>query len=118
MVLSDIVPTQGSEQWQDVSQPGSLKFGLYVKTHEMKSLEESLQQVVLMPRPQRQEWLTEHQEFVNNLMDSFVTDSVIALDGLNLDSEAMELASEFVTTLRDVTNMIRSIIDTSRTLES
>lgn len=118
MVLSDVVPSAGEQQWQDVSQPGSLKFGLYIKTHEMKSLENSLQQVVLMPRNRRQEWLTEHQDFVNDLLDGFVADSVVALDGLNLDTEAMELATEFVTRLRDVMNMLRSIIESSRTLES
>lgn len=118
MVLFDSVPTQGSQEWHDASQPGALKFGLYIKTHEMKSLETTLQQVVLMSRADRQDWLLEHQEFVNSILDSFISDSVMALDGLNLDGEAMELAMEFVTTLRDVMSMLRSIIDSSQTLES
>lgn len=118
MVQLDSIPTQGTQQWQDVSQPSSLKFGLYVKTHEMKSLEETLQHVVVLSRSERQEWLLEHQDYVNDLLDSFISDSVLALDGLHLDSEAMELSIEFVTSLRDVMNMLRTIIDSTQTLSS
>lgn len=118
MVAFDSIPTAGAQEWQDVSQPSSLKFGLFVKTHEMRSLEESLRQVVVMPRAERMKWLMEHQDFVNDILDSYIADSVLALDGLQLDSEGMRLAIEFVTELRDVMNVLRSIIDSTRSFSS
>ncbi len=118
MVMSDIIPSQGVQQWQDVSQPSSLKFGLYLKIREMTSFEASLRQAVLLPRQQRQKWLMEQEDFVNELLDSFIADSALALDGLHLDSEAMALSIEFVTKLRDVMNMLKSIIDSTKMVTS
>lgn len=77
-----------------------------------------MRQVVIMPRAERLKWLMEHQDFVNDILDSYIADSVLALDGLQLDSEGMRLAIEFVTELRDVMNVLRSIIDSTRTITS
>lgn len=100
------------------SSPSAVKFGLYVKTHEIKQLEESLRQVMLLPKKDQMAWLEEHETFVSNLLDSFVTDSTLALDGLQLDSEALQLSIEFVTVLRDVMNTIRSLFSDRTTLMS
>lgn len=98
--------------------PSAVKFGLYVKTHEIRQLEHSLTQVMLLPKKDQMDWLEEHEVFVSNLLDSFVSDSTLALDGLQLDSEALQLSIEYVTVLRDVMNTIRSLFSDRTSLMS
>ena len=98
--------------------PSTLKFGLFVKTHKMKQLESSLKHIVLLPKDERDVWLKDHEELMNELLENFVQDSTLALDGLQLDPEATELSIEFVTTLRDVMNTLRSILEEASSLNS
>jgi hypothetical protein len=115
----DSVNSSSSLLLQDQpTSPAAVKFGLFVKTHEIKQLEESLKQVLLMPKQDQMAWLEEHETFVGNLLDSFVTDSTLALDGLQLDNEALQLSIEFVTVLRDVMNTIRSLFNDRTNLMS
>lgn len=119
LMISDIVPSNTSllTSPQD-EQPGAVKFGLYVKTREMKQLEQSLKHILLLPKSEREVWLEDHEELVNELLESFVSDSTLALDGLQLDPEAMKLSVEFVTTLRDVMNTLRGILEDAQSLSS
>jgi hypothetical protein len=100
--LSSFVPQGGS--------PASIKFGLYVKTQEIKQVAENLERILLLPRQERVNWVNEHQEMVQSLLDSFVDDSVLALDGLQLDPEAMKLSVDFITNLRDAINTVQGIL--------
>lgn len=116
----DIVPSVAPFDLNalNATTPSSVKFGLYVKTHEMRQLESSLKQILLLPKNQREEWLNDHEEYVNELLDGFVSDSTVALDGLQLDQEAMQLSVEFVTSLRDVMNTLRGILEDAKNLNS
>ncbi len=96
----------------------AVKFGLYVKTHEIKQIDQSLRHILLLPKKAQRQWLTDHEEYVTDLLDSFVSDSTLALDGLQLDGEALELSIEFVTVLRDVMNTIRGLFIEKDTISS
>jgi hypothetical protein len=100
------------------SNPAAVKFGLYVKTHEIRQIEQSLRQIMLLPKTRQRKWLTDHEAHLSELLDSFVSDSTLALDGLQLDGEALELSIEFVTVLRDVMNTIRSLFSDRTNLTS
>lgn len=118
-MVSDVIPSNASLlNLTQGEQPSAVKFDLYVKTREMKQLEQSLKHILLLPKSERQIWLQDHEELVNDLLESFVSDSTLALDGLQLDSEAMKLSVDFVTTLRDVMNTIRGILEDAQSLSS
>ncbi len=119
MDYSDIVPSNTFFDLDaQTTMPSTLKFGLFVKTHKMKQLETSLKHIVLLPKEERDSWLHEHEDLMNELLENFVQDSTLALDGLQLDSEATELSIEFVTTLRDVMNTLRGILEDAKSLNS
>lgn len=109
-MTSDSVLTNSIAFVPQSSSPASLKFSLYVKTQEIKQIAENLERVLLMPRQERVDWVQEHQEMVQELLDSFVNDSVMALDGLQLDPEAMKLSVDFITNLRDAINTVQGIM--------
>jgi hypothetical protein len=96
----------------------SVKFDLYVKSREIQQISDSLQRILMLPVEQRQEWLQEHESIIAELMDSFMDDSVLALDGLQLDKESMELSVELVTQMRDAVNMIHRIFSNDDSLVS
>lgn len=118
MDYSDVVPSHSLFDIEDRTAPNTVKFGLYVKTHAMKQLEESLKQILLLPKAERETWVLDHEEWVNSVLDNFVQDSTLALNGLQLDQEATDLSIEYVTKLRDVMNTIRGILDEAKSLNS
>lgn len=87
----------------------SLKFDLYVKSREIKQIVSSLQNVALLPAEKRQTWVDDHESMIVELMDSFMDDSILAMDGLQLDEEGMNLSVELVSNMRDAMNIINSI---------
>lgn len=95
-----------------------MKFGLFVKTRELKQLQASLREVLLMNGDKRNEWLQSNETLINEMLEDFVSDSTLALDGIQLDSEALQMSMEYVSSLRDVMTTMRSIMDDSRTLTS
>lgn len=84
----------------------SVKFDLYVKSREIQQISNSLKRLMLLPAEQRQTWLDENEGMVAELMDSFMDDSVLAMDGLQLDKESMDLSVKLVTEMRNAMDMI------------
>lgn len=117
-MVFDTIPTLSEPLFQNQAPPAAVKFSLYVKAHEIKQLDASLRQVLLMSNRDRQTWLNEHEEFVNELLETFVNDSTLALDGLQLDTEALQLSIDFVTNLRDVMNTLRGILNDAHSMSS
>lgn len=109
-MIADSIQSNSSTFVPQGGSPASVKFSLYVKTQEIKQIAENLERVLLMPRKERVSWVQEHQDMVQELLDSFVNDSVLALDGLQLDSEAMKLSVDFITNLRDAINTVQGIL--------
>lgn len=117
-MISDVIPSAAQATFQDEAAPASVKFELYVKTHEIKQIGLSLEQIMLLPKKQRHAWVQDHETLVNEMLDNFLQDSALALDGLQLDGEAVQLSIEYVTALRDTMNTLRGILDEARSLAS
>jgi hypothetical protein len=96
----------------------AVKFDLYVKAREIQQISDSLRHILTLPQAKRQEWLEENESIVAELMDSFMDDSVLAMDGLQLDQESMELSVTLVTKMRDAMNMIHRIFSDDDSLVS
>lgn len=118
MNYSDSVPGNIPFDVDDQAAPSTVKFGLFIKTREMDQLEQSLKHILLLPKAERDAWVLDHEEMMNDLIDSYMRNSALALDGLQLDSEATALSIEFVTKLRDVMNTLRGILDDAQNLTS
>jgi len=88
----------------------SLKINLFSRSYQVRKLVEEFQKIALMPEKNRQVWLDENGDFVNQLLDNFADDSMMILDGLQLDEEGMNLSMEYISELRDAMNTIREVI--------
>lgn len=95
-----------------------IKFGLFVKSHEVSQIVKSLKEIMLLPPDARVKWAEEYHEILNDLLESFMDDSLLAMDGMQLDQEAMNLSVELVGNIREVMNTLQTILYDARVLES
>jgi hypothetical protein len=96
----------------------STKFNLFLKTHQIKQVSDTLQHVMLLPKRKRQSWIREHGELVHQAFDNLVDDSNNLLDNLQLDEETLELSQELVVSLRDAMNLVENILYDQHQLKS
>lgn len=100
--------------WDEFSQESSLKpsvkVELFSRIHHIEGLARQFERIMLMSKPQRAAWVRENQDLLQDMLDRFVSESFLALDGVELDEEGIQLSIEFVTKLRDVMNMVQSIL--------
>jgi hypothetical protein len=95
-----------------------VKFDLYLKIREIKQISGFLQKILLLTRDRRSIWLKENEDMVNQLMDSFLTDSTLALDGMQLDSEAMKMSVELMASLKNVFNILQTVVKDNKRLKN
>lgn len=88
----------------------SLKFNLYLKTHELKEVSKILESVALLPEKERKAWAEEHGEMLNRALDSFVQASNETLSDLTMDEETLQLSKELILSLRDTVDMAHGIL--------
>ncbi|MBD3279760.1 MAG: hypothetical protein GF390_03545 [Candidatus Pacebacteria bacterium] len=90
--------------------PAAVKFALYLKTREILQINHQLQEVSLMDKKTRYQWLDQHEEMINQLLASFMDDSMLVMNGIELDREGMKMATQLMINLRDAINLVRSLL--------
>jgi hypothetical protein len=95
-----------------------LKTDLFVKIHDLQGIDTQLEKIMLMPRHQRLQWAEENEMMLTSLLDTFVEDSTIVVDGIDQDSQTLNLSMEYIGSLKDVMYKVRSILYEQDQLES
>lgn len=85
-------------------------FDLYLKNRELKQINHSLRKISQWNTGARTRWLTDNQDVLDQLVDSFMDDSALIFDGLKLQGEALNLSVELVSNLREVMAIIRNLL--------
>lgn len=88
----------------------SIKFDLYLKVREVKQVTDLLQRVALRDQSSRRRWVKENEQMINQLLDSFMDNSVLALDGIQLDEDVMELSMELMANLRETLSLVQTLL--------
>ncbi|MEX0895864.1 MAG: hypothetical protein WDZ94_02905 [Patescibacteria group bacterium] len=96
----------------------STKFNLYLKTRELKAVSEVVRQVLILPKLERQSWVEEHGDWLQDAFDTCLQESNLTLEEISLDEETMELSQELVISLRDTMSMVNGILIESEQLPS
>lgn len=107
-----------SLKFMSSAQTNSVKFSLYLKTHELREIAKALEYVVLLPEKERKVWAEEHGDIVNKAIDQFVQESNATLSDLSFDDETLALSKELIISLRDTVDMIHGIFSENRKLKS
>lgn len=96
----------------------SLKTDLFIKSNQLRQMSQQLERIMLLPKKKKEAWVRENEGFLNKMMDDFAHDSDLVLEALDGDSQTVALSMEYVTNLRDVMNVVRSIYYDNRRLQS
>ncbi|PIR58840.1 MAG: hypothetical protein COU69_03510 [Candidatus Pacebacteria bacterium CG10_big_fil_rev_8_21_14_0_10_56_10] len=96
----------------------AVKFELFVKKRQVDQVATSLEQLMLLSESERLRWFSDSADHVAELLNSFVDDSMLALDGANLDQEALDLSLDLLNRLREVMMAINHILYDDHQLSS
>jgi lipid II:glycine glycyltransferase (peptidoglycan interpeptide bridge formation enzyme) len=102
----------------DAASSAAVKFDLYVKNRELQQIAQSFRSIMLLPPKQRKKWTEQYQDLIEDLMDSFTDDSLLAMDGIQLDDESMDLSTELVSNLKTTMNIIQDMLAETKTARS
>lgn len=87
----------------------AIKFDLFVKLRELRQVSEGLRAVLALPEREKQAWIEDNEEFLSEMIEAFLQETMTGLDGLALDSEGLELSVELVSVMRDAMAMVQSM---------
>lgn len=94
------------------------KFNLYLKNHEIQQINQVLQEVLLLPQDEREDWISKNGEIVQSAFDTFIDDSNVVLENLSMDEEVIDLSQELIVSLRDTIEIVDSILSEKDFLDS
>lgn len=88
----------------------SIKFDLFVKVREVNQVYDILQKILLKSRTEQKRWARENHIIIEDMMDSFMNDSFLVLDGMQLDEESMQLSMDLMEKLRSTMSIIQDLL--------
>src|SRR5690606_23457821 len=96
------------------------KFSLYVKTREIKEISKALENIMLLPKDQRDRWVEDHGEFMNEAFNDYIDDSSESFEaeGAQFDDEMVELSQELVMSIQETFNRVHKILSDHQKLKS
>lgn len=92
-----------------VDDGANLKFNLYLRSREMREIVLNLEKVMLKKKTERDLFVIENKTFIDALMKTFVNDSNLTLEGMQMDQETAQLSMQLATDLRKSISLINAL---------
>jgi len=111
--IDDQVPEEADDQLS-----AQVRFNLYQRQQQILEIRSILQDLSKKGQSEQTEWLRENQEFVTELAEDFIDDSLYQLDGIKLDGKTLQMSVEVMTQLKETLNLFQTIIYGEDNLEA
>ncbi len=72
------------------------KFDLYVHSRRIKQITAALDKIILTAQNQETLQMIRNRDFIRELMDELLDDSILVLDGIQLDDETIDLSMKLM----------------------
>jgi len=95
-----------------------VRFDLYQRQKQLVEIRTVLQNISSKGQTEQAEWLRENEEFVSEMAENFVDESLYQLDGIKLDSKTLQLSVEVMTELKETLNLFQAIVSGEDNLEA
>ena len=95
----------------------SVKFELFIKVREVEELHKSLGKISFNTRKERVIWLHQYKQTLAGMLDEFAQESLQAIDGMQVDSESMQLSLHLMSRLRETLLMVNSLLEVREPLK-
>ena len=92
-----------------IEDSADLKFDLYLRSREMKQIVSYLEKVMLKQKSERDLFVAENKTFIDSLMKTFVDDSNLTLEGMQMDQESAQMSMQLAMDLRKFISLINAL---------
>lgn len=92
-----------------VEDGANLKFELFLRSREMKQISSHLGKIMLKSRAERELFVNENRVFIDSLMKTFVDNSNLSIEGMQMDQEAAKLAMQMAMDVRKSISLINAL---------
>lgn len=96
----------------------SQKFQLYLKARQMNQARKVLDNVKKMESKQRQQWLKENSELLEEAFEGFINESNQVLAQVGLDDESLKLSQDIVRGIKESMSLMGDVVYKQQELES
>ncbi len=90
------------------------KFDLYVQSRKVRQIAAALDQFTKTTSLVDSQWFLDDQAFISQLVDELLDDSLLVLDGVQLDSEAVELSVSLMSDIKRALSVVEQIADSDQ----
>lgn len=101
-----------------IEDSADLKFDLYLRSREVKQIVSYLEKVMLKQKSERELFVAENKVFIDSLMKTFVDDSNLTLEGMQMDQESAQMSMQLAMDLRKSISLINALFYGSEGLMS
>lgn len=92
-----------------IEDQADLKFNLFLRSREMKQIVLHLEKVMLKKKSERDLFVSENKAFIDSLMKTFVDNSNLSIEGMQMDKEAADLSMQMAMDLRKSISLINAL---------
>jgi hypothetical protein len=92
-----------------IEDQADLKFNLFLRSREMKEIALHLEKVMLKKKSDRDIFVSENKVFIDSLMKTFVDNSNLSIEGMQMDREAAALSMQMAMDLRKSISLINAL---------
>ncbi len=87
-----------------------VKFELFVQLRKVRQITQALDQAILKNQNQERHWLAENQELIDEFLSDLLDDSMLVLDGVQLDDEGIDLSLDLMHDIRLTLDLMQKVI--------
>jgi hypothetical protein len=104
--------TEVNERNQEV------KFDLYVQLRKIKQITQTLSQALVSRQTFEKDWLMQNQDLIESLLNDLLDDSLLVLDGVQLDAEGINLSLNLMNDIDLTLNLMQRLVSDEESLEN
>ncbi len=87
-----------------------VKFSLYVQLRKIEQLNQALDKIALQSATEDQDWVLDHTEMLDDLLNELLDQAMLILDGVHLDKEGIDLSLRLMTDIRATLDRVHQLL--------
>jgi hypothetical protein len=100
-----------TDELNDNEENQETKFDLFVQSRRVKQISSALDKIMFHAQNKESLQMMQDQEFVSELLDELLDDSLLVLDGVQLDGETMDMSMKLMSDIKRAIGVLQQVVD-------
>lgn len=100
-----------ADELNDKQQNQETKFDLFIQSRRVKQISSALDKIMFYSHNKEFLQMMQDQEFVSELLDELLDDSLLVLDGIQLDGETMDMSMKLMSDIKRAIDVLQQVVD-------